>query len=109
MRELILCRHCWVEAELHHQGQPLSLTCIHLRIDTADVCASLHMPLSSLLSLTADGGTLRYAAQPGASTVLAADPAVALHLPADQRFLYRDFEPDLMSGLSGLRDEPGDR
>ena len=65
----------------------MSLTCIHLRIDTAGICASLHMPLSSLLSLTADGGTLLYAAQPGASTVLAADLAVALHLPADQRFL----------------------
>ena len=86
------------------QGRPLSLASIHPRVDTGDVCASLHVPLSRLLSPTADGQVTLYAAEPGAFTMLAADLATALHLPADQLWFDRDLEPDLTSGLTGLRE-----
>ena len=86
------------------QGQLLTLTSMHPLVHTGNVRASLHVPLSSVLRLPADGRVTLYAAQPGAFTMLAADLAAALQLHTDQLCLDQNLQPDLTSGLTGLRE-----
>jgi len=85
------------------QGQPLRLTSVHPCVDTGHVRASLHVPLSSVLSPAAGGCVTFYAAQSGAFTALAAD-LKALHLTSGRLCLDEDLEPDLTSGPTGLNE-----
>ncbi len=86
------------------QDQPLTLVSIRPRVDLSDIGASLQIPLDSALGLDLVGHLTLYAAEPHAFTILAGDLAAALHLPVCQFRCDTDLEPDLVSGIGGLRE-----